>query len=178
MWQPPSEKIDENSFMFAVAEILRFLRDMALDISTAQSKSLLQTHQKEKNSSASPPTMAAALLRSTPSSHLVPPCAVLCMLDLLPAISLDSSQLPGDQDDDDDQCWALAQDELSEDEGQTFPKQDSEIGAGGKSEITGGEIQNNGGSSSEALVDKIEMLMVWFSLDCQMVMVMVVIMVV
>ena len=58
--------IDENSIVFAVAEILRFLRDMALDIFTAQSKSLLQIHQKDKNSSASPPTMAAALLRSPP----------------------------------------------------------------------------------------------------------------
>ena len=65
-WQPPSEKIDENSFVFAAAEILRFLRDMALDISTAQSKSLLQIQHKHKNSSASPPTTAAALLCSTP----------------------------------------------------------------------------------------------------------------
>ena len=98
-WQQPSEEIDEKSFVFAAAEILRFLRDMALDFSTAQSKSLLQAHQKDKGLSDSPPTMAVALLRSTPSSHLVHPGAVLCMLDLLPAISLDSSQLPGDRED-------------------------------------------------------------------------------
>ena len=35
-------------------------------------------------------------LRGTPSSHLVHPGAVLCMLDLLPAITLDPSQYPGD----------------------------------------------------------------------------------
>jgi len=113
----------------------RNLCNMTLNISTAQSKSLLQIHQKDKNSSASPPTMAAALLCSNPSSHLVHPGAVLCMLDLLPAISLDSSQLPGDQDDDDDQCWVVAHDKLSKDEGRMVPERDSEIGAGRGSEL-------------------------------------------
>ena len=98
--QPPSEKIDEKSFVFAAAEILRFLRDMALDFSTAQSKSLLRVYQKDKVLSGSPPTMASALLHSTPSSHLVHPGAVLCMLDLLPGISFDSLQLPGDWEDE------------------------------------------------------------------------------
>ena len=98
--QPPSEGIDEKSFVFAAAEILRFLRDMALNFTTAQSKSLLQVYRKDKGLSGSPPTMASALLHSTPSSHLVHPGAVLCMLDLLPAISLDSSQLPGDREDE------------------------------------------------------------------------------
>ena len=90
--------------------------------------------------------MAAALLRSNPSSHLVHPGAVLCMLDLLPAISLDSSQLPGDQDDDDDQCWVLAHDKLSKDEGRTLPERDSEIGAGRGSDRTGVEIRIMGGA--------------------------------
>ena len=65
-WLLPSEQIDENSLVFAAAEILRFLCNMAINISTAQSKSLLQIQHKHKNSSASPPTTAAALLCSTP----------------------------------------------------------------------------------------------------------------
>ena len=95
-WQPPSEEIDPNSFVFAAAEILRFLRDMALEVSTTQSKSLIQNQQqRDKNFFGSPPTTPAVHLRGTPSSHLVHTGAVLCMLDLLPAITFDPSQYPG-----------------------------------------------------------------------------------
>ena len=95
-WQPPSEEIDPNSFVFAAAEILRFLRDMALEVSTTQSKSLIQNQQqRDKNFYGSPPTTPAVHLRGTPSSHLVHTGAVLCMLDLLPAITFDPSQYPG-----------------------------------------------------------------------------------
>ena len=94
-WQPPSEEINPNSFVFAAAEILRFLRDMALEVSTTQSKSLIQNQQRDKNFYGSPPTTPAVHLRGTPSSHLVHTGAVLCMLDLLPAITFDPSQYPG-----------------------------------------------------------------------------------
>ena len=94
-WQPPSEEIDPNSFVFAAAEILRFLRDMALEVSTTQSKSLIQNQQRDKSFFGSPPTTPAVHLRGTPSSHLVHTGAVLCMLDLLPAITFDPFQYPG-----------------------------------------------------------------------------------
>lgn len=41
-WQQPGERLDENSFVFSAAEVFRFLRDMAQDISMTQSTSLLQ----------------------------------------------------------------------------------------------------------------------------------------
>ena len=95
-WQPPSAEIDPNSFVFAAAEILRFLRDMALEVSTTQSKSLIQNQHGNKSFCGSPPPTPAVHLRGTPSSHLVHTGAVLCMLDLLPAITFDPSQYPGD----------------------------------------------------------------------------------
>ena len=109
--------------------------------------------------------MAAALLCSNPSSQLVHPGAVLCMLDLLPAISLDSSQLPGDQDDDDDQCWVVAHDKLSKDEGRMVPERDSEIGAGRGSDRNGVEIRIMGGTFLKWWLIRAKMLMVWLSLD-------------
>ena len=100
------------------------------------------------------------------------------MLDLLPAISLDSSQLPGDQDDDDDLCWVAAHDELSQDEGRTLPERDSEIGAGGGSDRTAVEIRILGGALLKRWLIGVKVLMVWLSLDCQTVIVVVVTMVV
>ena len=166
-WLLPSEKIDENSFVFAAA-----------NISTAQSKFLLQIHQKDKNSSASPPQCLPHCFAVPPPPIWCTPSAVLCMLDLLPAISLDSSQLPGDQDDDDDLCWVAAHDELSQDEGRTLPERDSEIGAGGGSDRTAVEIRILGGALLKRWLIGVKVLMVWLSLDCQTVIVVVVTMVV
>lgn len=59
---------------------------MALDIPLVQSKSLLQIQHKEKIVNGSPMVTA---LRHLPSPHLVHPGAVVCMVDLLPAVDLD-----------------------------------------------------------------------------------------
>lgn len=92
-WQLPSEEIDPNSCVFAAAEILRFLRDMALEVLTTQSKSLLHIYQKDKCIYGSLPATTALYYRN-PSLQLVHTGAILCMLDLLPAINFDPLQLP------------------------------------------------------------------------------------
>lgn len=88
-WQLPSGEIDPNFFVFAAAEILRFLRDIALEVSTTQSKSLLHIYQKDKCIIYGSLPATTALYHGTPSLQLVHAGAILCMLDLLPAISVD-----------------------------------------------------------------------------------------
>lgn len=91
--------MDENSFVFCASEIFRFLRDMAVDVlAGSQSTSLLHTgrdnegeglHKREKNFYGAPP-ITNKKTRSTGmhSQHLIHPGAVLCMIDLLPAVAV------------------------------------------------------------------------------------------
>ena len=92
-WQQPSQDLDTDSSIFCAAEIFRFLRDMALDVSTNSSTSLICLtkfdQDKEKNFYGSPPVTAAKLKGGTTTNHLVHPGAVLCMLDLLPAVEVE-----------------------------------------------------------------------------------------
>ena len=76
--QPPATSLDSNSFIYAASEIFRFLRDMALGISPSQSLSVLPSDQN-----------LAAQLKKIYSNYLIHPGAVLCMVDLIPAVDYD-----------------------------------------------------------------------------------------
>lgn len=81
-WKPPEGEVNTETSVYCAAEIFRFLRDMALDIPLAQSKLLLQV--SADNMYGSPGN-----IRGTAPAPLVHPGAVLCMVDLLPAINID-----------------------------------------------------------------------------------------
>ena len=94
-WKQPSETLDPNSFIFSASEIFRFLRDMALDMPTAHSTSLLSlvtgngdgVRNREKNFYGAPPITSRKGRVGSPTQHLIHPGAVLCMMDLLPAVT-------------------------------------------------------------------------------------------
>ena len=77
--QPPATSLDPNSFMYAASEIFRFLRDMALGISPSQSLSFVFPSDQ----------ILAAQSRKIYSNYLIHPGAVLCMVDLIPAVDYD-----------------------------------------------------------------------------------------
>lgn len=100
---PPAQNLPTSSFIFCAAEIFRYLRDMALGIPLSQSKPLLRLAP----SSSTSPQRLAVTSSATPilshasfhdsgqpkkfySGYLVHPGAVLCLMDLLPAIDYDS----------------------------------------------------------------------------------------
>ncbi|XP_019848853.1 PREDICTED: WD repeat and FYVE domain-containing protein 3-like isoform X2 [Amphimedon queenslandica] len=100
---PPAQNLPTSSFIFCAAEIFRYLRDMALGIPLSQSKPLLRLAP----SSSTSPQRTAVTSSATPilshgpshdsgqpkkfySGYLVHPGAVLCLMDLLPAIDYDS----------------------------------------------------------------------------------------
>ncbi len=91
-WKPPQGDIDTESSVHSAAEIFRFLRDMALDIPSVQSRMLLQMPNKDADTYGSP--MGTGNARGAPQAHLVHPGAVLCMVDLLPGINIDYSSTP------------------------------------------------------------------------------------
>ena len=97
---PPIAELSRDSFIYCAAELFRYLRDMALGIPLSQSKPLLKPAK-----SASPITNTV-VSSATPilsghqhhldgqpkkffSGYLVHPGAVLCMMDLLPAVDYD-----------------------------------------------------------------------------------------
>ena len=96
---PPSVQLSMDSFIFCSSEIFRYLRDMALGIPLSQSKPLLRPL---KSASLNSPTVAQS---STPllshnhtidgqprkffSGYLIHPGAILCIMDLLPAVDYD-----------------------------------------------------------------------------------------
>lgn len=90
----PTENLDPNSFVFCAAEIFRFLRDMALDLSGTHSTPLLEAggvgkgaglQNRDKNFYGAPPSTNR---KNILSQHLIHPGAVLCMVDLLPAFTV------------------------------------------------------------------------------------------
>ena len=100
---PPAQNLPTTSFIYCAAEIFRYLRDMALGIPLSQSKPLLRLAP----SSSTSPLRSAVTSSTTPilshgsshdsgqpkkfySGYLVHPGAVLCLMDLLPAIDYDS----------------------------------------------------------------------------------------
>jgi hypothetical protein len=95
-WKQPSESLDPNSFVFSAAEIFRFLRDMALDLPAIHSTSLLNmdsgkgegVRNREKNFYGAPPVTSRMGRGSMPAQHLIHPGAVLCMMDLLPSLTV------------------------------------------------------------------------------------------
>ncbi len=115
----PSNHLDEDSFIFCAAEIFRFLRDMALDVPGMQSPTILTdavgggggkvaggggrgtsvkgtSEQREKNFYGAPPVTskkAAVAKFGSSAQHLIHPGAVLCMIDLLPALVVSEDML-------------------------------------------------------------------------------------
>ena len=98
---PPTNELYQDSFIYCAAEIFRYLRDMSLGIPLSQSKPLLKSGSSDRKRLLTPPTVDSS---TTPllkhnfdgqpkkffSGHLLHPGAVLCMLDLLPAVEYDS----------------------------------------------------------------------------------------
>lgn len=90
---PPAVELAKDSFIYCASEIFRYLRDMALNIPLSQSKPLLRPPKSVKSSS---PTVAESSTPILPhidggprkffSGFLIHPGAILCMIDLLPAI--------------------------------------------------------------------------------------------
>lgn len=105
-WQQPSEHLQETSFVFCASEIFRFLRDMALDVLTGQSSSLLVvggdkagSRGVEKNFYGAPPvTSKRSKVGGGAARHLVHPGAVLCMMDLLPSVTVSNDLLDSGAD--------------------------------------------------------------------------------
>ena len=96
---PPSVQLSRDSFIFCSSEIFRYLRDMALGIPLSQSKPLLRPL---KSASINSPTVAQSSTPMLPHTHnidgqprkffsgfLIHPGAILCMMDLLPAVDYD-----------------------------------------------------------------------------------------
>ena len=75
--------------------MFRFLRDMSLGIQSHQSTSLIDAMTiglaREKNFYGAPPVTAARQKAGSSSLHLEHPGAVLCMVDLLPAVGVDEA---------------------------------------------------------------------------------------
>ena len=94
-WHPPSRDLSHDSAVYCASEIFRFLRDMALGIQSHQSTSLIDAITigltREKNFYGAPPVTAARQKAGSSSLHLEHPGAVLCMVDLLPAVGIDEA---------------------------------------------------------------------------------------
>lgn len=75
--------------------MFRFLRDMSLGIQAHQSTSLIDAMTiglaRTKNFYGAPPVTAARQKAGSSSLHLEHPGAVLCMVDLLPAVGVDEA---------------------------------------------------------------------------------------
>ena len=110
-WQPPDEALDEDCFVACAAEIFRFLRDMALEMMTSQSPSLLHgssfvsskaLRQRDKNFYGSPPITCRVKSNSGGSGvirNLIHPGAILCMIELLPSVAIPKDiQIPAEKD--------------------------------------------------------------------------------
>lgn len=98
---PPTEHLSTNSFIYCAAEIFRYLRDMALGIPLSQSKPMLRSAPTTSPvhsavSSSATPILSHGSSHSSGqpkkffSGYLVHPGAVLCLMDLLPAVDYDS----------------------------------------------------------------------------------------
>ena len=83
----------QDSAIYCASEVFRFLRDMSLGIQSHQSTSLIDAMTiglaREKNFYGAPPVTAARQKAGSSSLHLEHPGAVLCMVDLLPAVGVD-----------------------------------------------------------------------------------------
>ena len=100
-WHPPSKDLSQDSAVYCASEIFRFLRDMALGIQSHQSTSLIDAITiglaRDKNFYGAPPVTAARQKAGMSASHLEHPGAVLCMVDLLPAVGIDETYASDDK---------------------------------------------------------------------------------
>ena len=85
----------QDSAIYSASEVFRFLRDMSLGIQSHQSTSLIDAMTiglaREKNFYGAPPVTAARQKAGNSTLHLEHPGAVLCMVDLLPAVGVDET---------------------------------------------------------------------------------------
>ena len=100
-WHPPSKDLSQDSAVYCASEIFRFLRDMALGIQSHLSTSLIDAITiglaRDKNFYGAPPVTAARQKAGASASHLEHPGAVLCMVDLLPAVGIDETYASDDE---------------------------------------------------------------------------------
>ena len=78
--QHPATPLTSSSIVYAASEVFRYLRDMALGVTSTQSRPLLTPPSGKRVERPS---------RRNQSGYLVHPGAVLCMLDLLPCLEYD-----------------------------------------------------------------------------------------